>query len=557
MMMRKSLAFAGIATTAILMMPVAAQIKQPPAPGSLQKPQPAPQIGKPSGPTSVEVKKTPIATPPLKEPGTAIEQPVAGQAPLTSGRVALPAAGTALFRPQLSVTPASLIPAKSTTVAVEISGLGDSAAVHLLNFQTGCGFAANGNGGNLVATDGRNVGFSTDRAARFSIDRASTIIDTPNLNGGDPRKIGHLARNILSFDPVGIPVRNGKAELSLYGRLGVEGTRPYVEFNADQVVAANRDGRFPATGYATFLHNPFRIGPTQTDCHASGVILVKDRAGVWKMLDADGGWVPVDASRAAVRTIAKPFFLRPHRQVTIENTFALKEFFSAAVKPRNGLSVSACEGTSVGPKNYPVGVLNRGGDLAFVVRSGPVGTSCKIETQPAELPEGVQSVSLIFRVDKVGDKCGVPGQGTFQSLYDFALLVHYGFYMAGTSGAYAMMTGEYASSSEFSPLTNDLSNAKQVMPARLIGRDYHSSDPFPTTYLQMSVHGFENPYLFAKGMPGVRLETPVRQPSGHSTDVIEPMVAIIGCSNTLVNDHEVALVLERVIAQVPEGVRFP
>lgn len=285
------------------------------------------------------------------------------------------------------------------------------------------------------------------------------------------------------------------------------------------------------------------------------------------MLDDAETWVPVDPAVRPVTTKANPYFLRTHRRITISNTNVLRDLLQPTVTPVTGVSLSSCSGVSIGPMgNHSIGVQSRSGDLAFVIRSGPAGTVCKVETSPGRLPEGVRIVSAKFRIDKVGDKCRVPGGSASQAILDFALTVNYGFYSVFSVGAYAMLTGDIPAFSETGPLTNDFELAKHVLPARLIGTQIIRGRPAPLpgppqsviTYENMSVHGFEDPYAVpSTRLPGVRHETRIRSSSALQYDYLEPFVSYLGCGETLINDHEVALVLNSIIADVPEGVRFP
>lgn len=111
------------------------------------------------------------------------------------------------------------------------------------------------------------------------------------------------------------------------------------------------------------------------------------------------------------------------------DTWALRRFFNFAMTSMS--FGSTCEGTSVGPfESYPVGVRERNGDLTVQIRSGPVGTGCRVSSPGLIVPYELELLSIEWAVERVGDKCcageqcgatgrSVPGQlpGNAPGLY--------------------------------------------------------------------------------------------------------------------------------------------
>ncbi len=101
---------------------------------------------------------------------------------------------------------------------------------------------------------------------------------------------------------------------------------------------------------------------------------------------AKGGVLPnrPATSGGEVQFLMTPAFtIRPWTVYRYENTAQLGSIFNFTMK---GEGASLCSGTSPGPRSFPIGQYERGGDLAVQIRSGPLGTVCKAISPGVLLP---------------------------------------------------------------------------------------------------------------------------------------------------------------------------
>lgn len=108
-------------------------------------------------------------------------------------------------------------------------------------------------------------------------------------------------------------------------------------------------------------------------------------------------------------TLAQPVY---HE---VRDTFVLRELFGFTAQTRSLLNgtqnlgypepIGLCQGDSLGFETVKVGVVNVGGDLAFRIRSGPIGTVCEWRSRLAPIDSGLQLGSFRWSVTKVGSKC--------------------------------------------------------------------------------------------------------------------------------------------------------
>lgn len=104
---------------------------------------------------------------------------------------------------------------------------------------------------------------------------------------------------------------------------------------------------------------------------------------------------------------------QPREDIVVENTWDLREYIDVHggdILTSN--SFGLCDGTLTGPAGtFDVGVLNDGGDIAFVTRSAPSGTTCDRQIGASRLRPG-WGITLEFEEQSSGDACIVSRDGT-------------------------------------------------------------------------------------------------------------------------------------------------
>lgn len=103
---------------------------------------------------------------------------------------------------------------------------------------------------------------------------------------------------------------------------------------------------------------------------------------------------PEMKTHTAPLVLAVPTFnFRAPQVYNFSSTGALKDFFGFSVVGSHG----SCAGDSLGPNgSFPVGVIEKSGDLAFAIRSGPLGTECEFVAKARRLPDGFALTQLRF-----------------------------------------------------------------------------------------------------------------------------------------------------------------
>lgn len=156
-------------------------------------------------------------------------------------------------------------------------------------------------------------------------------------------------------------------------------------------------------GVATFpgVQGAFGVRPTASEtgpCTIAIQATVGPAGGTQAFLLKQGGL-----------TLAQPVY---HE---VSNTYALRELFSFTAQARSLLNgsqklgypdpIGACQGDSLGIETIKVGIVEVGNDLAFRIRSGPIGTVCEWRSQLASLDSGLQLGAFTWSLTKVGTKC--------------------------------------------------------------------------------------------------------------------------------------------------------
>ena len=212
------------------------------------------------------------------------------------------------------------------------------------------------------------------------------------------------------------------------------------------------------------------------------------------------------------RLVAGPIQVQAPVRYTVSSTSSLRGILAVRVYA----SLGTCEGTSIGPTNYSVGVLDTGGDMAFRIRSGPLGTECQFTSKAWPLPDGVRLVSTTWEGvreipsgQQQGKCCVVSAFGNNCITMPPHAVSNF------TRGTAPIVTGEQSETSNYYSVT--------------------SSDP---QILQNGVVILDN------------------QPPRIVT-VIKPMWGKLQCTNTVINDHGVKLVLREIVLTGPPGLTFP
>ena len=88
----------------------------------------------------------------------------------------------------------------------------------------------------------------------------------------------------------------------------------------------------------------------------------------------------------------------------VDRTWTLNSRFKVAVSPP---LPGSCIGLSVFTGgSFPVGAFeDENGDLALAVRSGPLGTDCKVQSSAWALPDGFRLVGIDWDVQRTGENC--------------------------------------------------------------------------------------------------------------------------------------------------------
>lgn len=91
------------------------------------------------------------------------------------------------------------------------------------------------------------------------------------------------------------------------------------------------------------------------------------------------------------------YMLKPWVRYTYQNTWPLRRIFNFQMRADGA---SSCSGTSLGPSNFPIGVLEHNGDLALQVRSGPAGTVCRAVSPGFGVQDRLRLISIDWEVQR-------------------------------------------------------------------------------------------------------------------------------------------------------------
>ena len=335
-----------------------------------------------SAPAMAQVRPIPAPKPPLAPAPSPspVPKPTAPRLPPQTGA---PRTITINPRPQITIAPNPVPDHRIAGLTVSLTGLGDAQAVHLFGFEPGCDFAQTPVSNNPMR---RDITDSSRAGAR------STVSYTTDASAG----------RISAIQLPGLPVVNGSAKLSIFGRVGGS-----IRLSPREETTGIPDEAPPTI--ARYTTNSLATGSPRT-CEPRAVLMVQGADGIWRNLRPDGSLALAQEVGAEVvkgvpwRTIGGA---RVTHTRTTNSRDALNPRFSF-VRPG-----SVCSGVSRTPAGeFPVGILEVEGDLVFRIRSGPVGTHCRLELPGRSLEDGTR-LTLRFSASKVGDKCRIGAPAGF------------------------------------------------------------------------------------------------------------------------------------------------
>lgn len=365
-------------------------------------------------------------------------------------------------------------------------------------------------GGKVVGASGTYSGIRTREIIKLRQSLVSQVVSTPlqlpggNILPGVPR-LKSVAYASFAHQGALVPFANVNLTIVMYNAPGSAGTR--IQY---RIVTPGSITGQPA---CTLTRNP-RIAVADSfllDQNGEGRISLPG----WFTSSgacAVGVELLLPGKPEPARLVAGPIQVQAPQRYTLSETLNLK----ATLGVRVSSSLGACEGTSIGPANYSVGVVESGADLAFRIRSGPLGTECQFISKAWFLPDGVRLGSI--RWESVREIPSGQGQGKCCVVSAFGndcitMPPHAGFNF--TRGTAPVVTGEV---SEAPPYYSVTSSDRQILEDGVIILDNQSP----------------------------RVVT-----------VVKPMWGKLQCTNTLVNDHGVKLVLREIVLIGPPGLTFP
>ncbi|MBD0316455.1 MAG: hypothetical protein ICV75_07165 [Nitrospiraceae bacterium] len=302
-----------------------------------------------------------------------------------------------------------------------------------------------------------------------------------------------------------VPFANANVSITLYNLPGPAGTR--ISY---RVVSP---GSITGQSQCTITRNPRILVADSFQIDQNG----EGRIGV-------PGWFTTSGSCAVgvelmlpgksepVRLVAGPIQVLAPVRYTLSGTSNLR----ARLGFRATSSLGICEGTSIGPTNYPVGIVNNGADLAFRIRSGPIGTECQFISNAWLLPDGVRLVSTTWEQIREIPSGQEQGKCCVVNAFGHNCITmppHAGANF--TRGTAPIVTGQHAEAPSYYSVT---SSDRQILEDGVVIKEIDSP----------------------------RVVT-----------VIKPMWGKLQCTNTVVNDHGVKLVLRELILEGPSGLTFP
>lgn len=436
----------------------------------------------------------------------------------TSPLRTVPTARAPLFpSPTLQVNNGeTLTPWFGTWLTIAIGGVPGAVAYHVTDLQLGCGFdfapiaGGSANRGPVwlesYQTSSRQTVLTTDRGGRVYDD------------GFDPAQIRIVDTNGLA------PGADGRVTRSVGGAYGAWRRTPG---------GFRLDLSQPVTDYSPWMFAPDPVSTAASTCEPKGVVFWKMPDGVWRGVDnATGQATPINEIRRLRYTKSRPFFLKTHQRIVVEETAKLERWGLSATMM--GASIGAvCDGKSWGPAGeHAVGVGRASGDLTFTLRSGPVGNRCGIALSGYDLPEGVSVISQNYSLRRIGDQCHLDASAVLpQDVLAGAMMVTWSMVAAADGLIRWIITGERNMSTGFA-----LSRLDYVWKPTRISVGERSGG---------SVHGWRDPYGF--GDPVQRVT---------SLGKASPQVGLLECNPALSNDNAATLRLERVVLNVPVGLAF-
>lgn len=323
-------------------------------------------------PALAQVKPIPNPKPALK-PAPTPKPPQQPKLPTPSQPV------TIKPRPILAIvaTPASAH--RVATLTVQLNGLGDARAVHLYGFDPGCDVGQ-------LAVSGLTLRRDVADAARMSSSGQGRVSYSSDEFPG---------RQVAPHRP-GLAVTNGSATITMLARIGGG-----IPLSPREEVTGQVDDSLPQVNdYAS--RGLAAVG--QQTCTPRAVLIVQGADGVWRNLRADGSLTSLtqDTTRAVTGLAWR---VQGGQMIRHTSSTAARDILKPSMKVvRPG---SACNGVSTAPgSQHPVGVLEDGGDLVFRIRSGPIGTHCRLLIPTRPLNDGTR-VTVSFSVRTTGSKCRV------------------------------------------------------------------------------------------------------------------------------------------------------
>lgn len=369
----------------------------------------------------------------------------------------------------------------------------------------------------LLFPDGKSLdavgtysGINTRDLLKLNQPILSPIVTVPRLPGGNilpgiPR-LKSVAVASFANQGVLVPFANANVTIVLHNLLGSAGTRiPY------RLVSP---GSITGQSACTLTRNPRIVVPDFFELNQNGEGRISlpgwfTSAGTC----AIGLELSLPGQSDPARLVAGPIQVQTPVRYTVTGTSRLKNILGV----RASSSLGICEGTSIGPTNYPVGVIENGSDLAYRIRSGPIGTDCQYISKAWVLPDGARLVSTKWESvreipsgQQQGKCCVVSAFGNNCITITRPPVESFNF----SRGTAPIVTGDRAESPP-----------------------YYSVTSADAQILEDGVILLEN--------------TPPRV-----VTVVKPMWGKLQCTNTLVNDHGVKLILRELVLEGPPGLSF-
>ena len=333
---------------------------------------------------------------------------------------------------------------------------------------------------------------------------AQTQLPGGNILPGVPR-IKSVSYGSFANQGALVPFANANVSITMYNFSGGAGTR--IPF---RIVSP---GSITGESACTLTRNPrIVIGDSVVlDQNNEGRISLSGWFTSTGMC-AVGIELTLPGKTEPARLVAGPILVQAPVRYTLGGTSSLRSRLGFRISGSLGI----CDGASIGPTNYSVGVLDGGTDLALRIRSGPIGTECQFTSVPWILPDGVRLVSTKWESvpeipsgQEQGKCCVVSAFGN--NCITMPPHVGYNF----TRGTAPIVTGERSESPKYYSIT---SSDQQILEDGVIMLDNQSP----------------------------RIVT-----------VIKPMWGKLQCTNTVFNDHGVKLVLRELVLEGPPGLAFP